>query len=218
VSAYGLLTVDVRNDYVQTRVARHAELDLVSVDAAIGALTAQARQALSAEGFPVDRQFLERTADLRYFGQAYEVRVPCPPGEIDQSWAEAVADAFHDAHRSLYGYDFRGKADQQVEWVNLRVTGVGPLPRPEIREIGAAVKESPDDAEIGRRDVYFDGWTSARLYERSQLLAGHRIVGPAVVQEFGSTVPIHPGFAATVDPFGNLIVARDPAAGAAEQV
>ena len=213
VSAYGLLTVDVRNDYVQTRVARHAEIDLAVIDAAIGELTTQAGRALAAEGFPVDRQVFERTADLRYFGQAYEVRVHCRPGAVDQEWADAVADAFHDAHRALYGYDFRGNLDQPVEWVNLRVTGIGPLPRPEIREIPAADGDLPTDAEIGHRDVYFDDWRAAALYDRSKLLAGHRIVGPAVVQEFGSTVPIHPGFAATVDPFGNLIVQQDPAAG-----
>ena len=209
VSAYGLLTVDVRNDYVQTRVARHAEIDLAAIGGAIGELTAAARKALAAEGFPVDRQVFERTADLRYFGQAYEVRVPCPPGAIDQRWAEEVAGAFHDAHRALYGYDFRGKADQSVEWVNLRVTGVGPLPRPEIREIGAAPRSFAGKAEIGCRDVYYDNWTSAVIYDRAALLAGHRVVGPAVVQEFGSTLPVHPGFAATVDPFGNLIVQRD---------
>ncbi len=207
VSAYGLLTVDVRNDYVQTRVARHAEIDLPAVDSLLGDLTAQARTALAAEGFPGDRQQFERTADLRYFGQAYEVRVQCPPGAVDQRWADAVADAFHDAHRALYGYDFRGNPDQAVEWVNIRVTGVGPLPRPEIHEIAVASVDV-GAAPIGVREVYFDDWTSAALYDRSTLLAGHCIVGPAVVQEFGSTVPVHPGFSATVDPFGNLILRR----------
>ncbi len=208
VSAYGLLTVDVRNDYVQTRVSRHAEINLEAVASALEELTAQARKALAAEGFPAEVQVFERTADLRYFGQAYEVRVPCPPRAVDQAWADAVAGNFHDAHRALYGYDFRGNPDQSVEWVNLRVTGVGPLPRPEIREIDSAAGHVPVDAQIGSRDVHFDDWTSAALYDRSRLLAGHRIAGPAVVQEFGSTVPVHPGFTATVDPFGNLILRR----------
>lgn len=208
VSAYGLLTVDVRNDYVQTKVARHAEIDLAAVASAVEELTAQARTALAAEGFPPERQVFEVTADLRYFGQAYEVRVPCPSGAVDQAWADAVAGNFHDAHRALYGYDFRGNPDQSVEWVNLRVTGVGPLPRPEIREIPSATQDSPSAAAIGNREVFFDEWTSASLYDRSRLLAGHRIDGPAVIQEFGSTVPVHPGFSATVDPFGNLILRR----------
>lgn len=207
VSAYGLLTVDVRNDYVQTRVARHSEIDVAAVGAVLDELTAQAAAALAAEGFPADRQQFEPTADLRYFGQAYEVRVICPAGTVDQQWADAVADVFHDAHRALYGYDFRGNPDQHVEWVNLRVTGVGPLPRPEIREIEAALDPTPP--EKGSREVFFDDWTTAALYDRSTLLAGHRISGPAVIEEFGSTVPVHPGFIATVDAFGNLILRRE---------
>ena len=90
-------------------------------------------QALEREGFaPAERRF-ERTADLRYFGQAYEVRVRVADGAIDaRTAAEAVADAFHDEHRRLYGYDFRDDARQEVEWVNLRVTGVGPIRKPEL--------------------------------------------------------------------------------------
>ncbi len=32
--------------------------------------------------------------------------------------------------------------------------------------------------------------------------------GPAIIEEFGSTVPLHPGFDAEVDAFLNLIVTR----------
>ena len=42
VSAFGLLTVDVKNDYVQTHVARHATLDHAAVEKAFDELTARA--------------------------------------------------------------------------------------------------------------------------------------------------------------------------------
>ena len=106
----------------------------------------------------------------------------------------------------MYGYDFRGNADQQVEWVNLRVAGVGPIPRPEIREIAGGTGD-PAAARLGTRRVHFGaGWTEAILYDRPRLAAGDQLVGPAVVQEFGSTVPIHPGCIAAVDRFGNLVI------------
>ena len=206
VSAYGLLTVDVRNDYVQTAVARHAALDLDALRMIYRDLAERAAAALSREDFPPALRVFERTADLRYFGQAFEVRVDCPDGDIDRKWADAVADAFHDAHRALYGYDFRGNSDQQVEWVNLRVAGVGPIPRPEIREIASGTGD-PAAARLGTRRVHFGaGWTEAILYDRPRLAAGDQLVGPAVVQEFGSTVPIHPGCSAAVDRFGNLVI------------
>ncbi len=203
VSAFGLLTVDVRSDYVQTRVSRHDQLDLAAAAATIDRLTTLARAALLAENFAPDRQRFEVSADLRYFGQAFEVRVNCSAGQVDPAWADGVADAFHDAHRALYGYDFRGRSDQHVEWVNLRVTGVGPIQRPPIPEITAG-GGTPEPRQ--RRQVYFDDWTDSAIYDRSTLRAGDIVHGPAIVEEFGSTAPIHPGFAATVDSFGNLII------------
>jgi N-methylhydantoinase A len=208
VSAYGLLTVDVRNDYVQTHVSKHDMLDLAAVAGIFRELTDRARDALRREGFADTDQVFERTADLRYFGQAYEVRVVCPEGDLTAGWADRVADAFHDAHHALYGYDFRGRADQPVEWVNLRATGIGPIPRPEIQRIAAAAGD-PGRAVIGARPVFYDGWAPATIYDRAALGAGDTISGPAVVQEFGSTVPVHPGFTAGVDAYGNLIIARD---------
>jgi N-methylhydantoinase A len=207
VSAYGLLTVDVRNDYVQTQVSKHDGLDLEAVAGIYRELSGKALQALQREGFQEGEQRFERTADLRYFGQAYEVRVDCPAGDVTGEWADAVADAFHDAHAALYGYHFRGRADQPVEWVNLRATGIGPIPRPEIREIAAGTGDVRR-AVLGTRRVHYDEWSQATIYDRTELGAGDRVSGPAVVQEFGSTVPIHPGFSARVDTFGNLIVTR----------
>ncbi|MEP6562117.1 MAG: hydantoinase/oxoprolinase family protein, partial [Nakamurella sp.] len=213
VSAYGLLTVDVRNDVVRTAVAADRELDLDRLAAVFAELAEQAREALLREGFAADKQVLERSADLRYLGQAFEVRVPCPTdGLVDRDWADGVVDSFHAAHRALYGYDFRGKADQRVEWVNLRVAGIGPIPRPRIGEIAAIAEIGTTTAAPAAhsRQVYFGEWLPATIYDRSALLAGHVLQGPAVVQEFGATVPIEPGFRATVDRFGNLLITKEP--------
>jgi N-methylhydantoinase A len=207
VSAFGLLTVDVKNDYVRTDVALHDVLDLDRVTARFDELTAQAATALDAEGFDRAEHRYDRTADLRYFGQAYEVRVPVPDGPVDRELADSVADAFHAAHRALYGYDFVGDSDQQVEWVNLRVSGIGPIRRPEIGRLD----ESAPGAPTGRRAVCFDSdeeYVETALFWRRDLAPGQRVKGPAVVEEYGATVPIHPGFVADVDAYGNLVITR----------
>jgi N-methylhydantoinase A len=211
LSAFGLLTVDVKNDYVQTAVARHAQLDLAAVAATYGSLQARAAATLDAEGFDRPRHRYLRSADLRYDGQAFEVRVPVPDGPLDGAAAEAAVDAFHDAHQRLYGYSFRDRPEQQVEWVNLRVTGVGPIRRPRLREA------EPGDGDAGRaltgmRPVCFDaagGHLDTPVYARAALRPGDSLDGPAVVEEYGSTVPLHPGFRAAVDRLGNLVVARE---------
>ena len=176
VSAFGLLTVDVKNDYVQTHVARHATLDHDAVETVFDALTARATTALDTEGFPREQHDYVRTVDLRYFGQAYEVRVPAGPGPVDAGSAAAVAERFHDEHRQLYGYDFRDDPRQQVEWVNLRVTGVGPITRPELREIPsrAASDERPARARHDARSA------STRMPGTSRPTStGARTCGPA---------------------------------------
>ncbi|MGO4601047.1 hydantoinase/oxoprolinase family protein [Terrabacter sp. 2YAF2] len=217
VSAFGLLTVDVKNDYVQTAVARHHSLDHAAVQKTFDDLTAKAASALDAEGFPRDSHRYTRTVDLRYFGQAYEVRVAAPEGDVDEAYAAGVASRFHDEHRALYGYDFRNDPTQQVEWVNLRVTGVGPITRPELRDLAGAegAADVRERAHRSVRPVCFDadaGYVDTDVWWRADLLAGDTVEGPAVIEEFGSTVPVHPGFVVRVDTLGNLVITKTTAA------
>jgi N-methylhydantoinase A len=218
VSAFGLLTVDVRNDYVRTHVAFADGLDADAVSSLYDDLAAQARTALSREGFAEEQHRLLRTADLRYFGQAFEVRVPVPDGVLDGDALSSVADGFHAEHRALYGYDFAGDVSQPVEWVNLRVTGVGPIKRPEIRRADPPENESPDAdpletfGRVSERPVCFDaeeGYVATQVVWREDLGPGVVLAGPAIIEEFGSTVPLHPGFAARVDEYLNLVVTRE---------
>ncbi|SDR29476.1 hydantoinase/oxoprolinase family protein [Thermostaphylospora chromogena] len=202
VSAFGLLTVDVKNDYVRTYVTRELSLDTAA--AILGELEAQAAEALNREGFT--EHVYQRSADLRYYGQAYEVRVPAPSGPVDEAWRDTVVAAFHEAHEKLYGYAYRDDPRHAVEWVNLRVSGIGPITRPTLRRIPAADGEPRPDHT---RRVFFEKAEETPVYRRSDLAAGAVIRGPAVIEEYGSTLPVHPGFTATVDAYGNLEVRRD---------
>ncbi|GAA2055593.1 hydantoinase/oxoprolinase family protein [Catenulispora yoronensis] len=205
VSAFGLLTVDVRNDYVQTYVRRHDRIDLSQVRTLFEDLRTAAAAALDAEGFSASEQVFKRTADLRYFGQAYEVRVPVPEVHLDEKAAEEVVQAFHTGHQSMYGYSFRDDERQTVEWVNLRVTGIGPIHRPRITELPARTEGHPEP--VATRTVRFDDEPlPTPIHDRSTLRPGDRVTGPAVIQEYGSTIPVHPGFACDVDRWGNLLL------------
>jgi N-methylhydantoinase A len=232
VSAFGLLTVDVKNDYVQTHVTLADRLDPADVAGRYDDLEGRAAAALRTEGFADDQHGFARTADLRYFGQAFEVRVPVPEGRFDAGTATSVADRFHAEHRALYGYDFAADPGQQVEWVNLRVSGIGPIQRPEIRrherpggfETGASAPSSTTGSgsvveEVAQqpsrnhvtRPVCFDaadGYVPTAIVQRGELPPGASLTGPAIIEEYGSTVPVHPGFEVRVDDYLNLIVTR----------
>jgi N-methylhydantoinase A len=217
VSAFGLLTVDVKNDYVRTHVALADRLDPAEVARVYDALTAQAAAALTTEGFEAGEHQFARTADLRYFGQAFEVRVAVPDGPLDAGVLDEVARRFHAEHTALYGYDFSGDPTQQVEWVNLRVSGIGPIRRPEIKRVGSSAPRgamATREADDPVRQVCFDaaeGYVETPVLWRPDLVPGTVVEGPAIIEEFGSTVPLHPGFTARVDDYLNIIVTRSEA-------
>jgi N-methylhydantoinase A len=200
LSAFGLLATDLRTDHVQTLVRRHDQLDRDELEAAYGRLEAEARDVLDRQGHETDA--LVRTADVRYFGQAFEIRVPAG-GSVEE-----VEAAFHDAHERAYGYAYRDDSSQVVEWVNLRVTGVGAISRPELQPV-AAGDGDPERARDGSRPLFVaSDRYEAPVYRRERLRAGDAISGPAVIQEFGSTLPVHPGFEARVDELGNVVVRK----------
>jgi N-methylhydantoinase B len=214
VSAFGLLTVDLKNDYVQTSVERHSRLDLVGVNRRLERLEARATAALAREGVADGARRLVRLADLRYFGQAWEVTVELPPGPIDAAGAAETVERFHAAHEKRYGYGYRTESPgaaaprQGVEWVNLRVVGMGLTGRP------APKASAPGDGNAGRartgmRPVRFDGrGIECAVYDRARLRSGDHLAGPAIVEEFGATTVVFPGQEIAVDRFGNLLLTR----------
>ena len=214
VSAFGLLTVDLKNDYVQTFVQRHNRLDHAMVNAHLARLEALARAALASEGFAEHEMRIERSADLRYFGQAWEVAVELPPGTIDEQSASVAAERFHEAHEQRYGYAYRhgkghaGTGRQAMEWVNLRVTGIGPIARPKLRERPPGDGRPARAISETRPVVFSEKAVECHVYERARLAPSDTLSGPAVIEEYGATTVVYPGQRVEVDGFGNLILTR----------
>ena len=61
----------------------------------------------------------------------------------------------------------------------------------------------------GTREVWFaeiGGWRNTNVLDRTKLLSGNVIAGPAIVEEHDASTLVHPGWEATVDQHGNLVV------------
>jgi N-methylhydantoinase A len=219
VSALGLLVVDVKNDYVQTFVQRHDRLDHDALNAHLARLQGLARAALEREGFPPERMRFVRTADMRYFGQAWEVRVDLPPGSLDAMGGAEAAKRFHDAHEKRFGYSYRdvetarhpdgaARGRHPIEWVNLRVTGIGPIAQPRFPEAPRGDGRA-ERALTERRPVRVAGRAhDCPVFDRARLESGDTLPGPAVVEEYGATTVVFPGLVARVDRLGNLVLRR----------
>ncbi|WP_055575473.1 hydantoinase/oxoprolinase family protein, partial [Streptomyces albus] len=85
-SALGLLMTDVRADFSRTRIQR-VDGERAATAARLGALWAELEQEadawFDAERIPEADRASERTAELRYAGQNYEIPVPVPGGPLD---------------------------------------------------------------------------------------------------------------------------------------
>jgi N-methylhydantoinase A len=203
VSAFGLLAVDLKTDYVATVVQREDRFDPDALNAAFARLETEADRHLAAEGVPPERRRFLRTADMRHFGEAFEVRIEIPAGSLTAAALQQAVEHFHDAHERLYGYSYRG--EQLTEIVNLRVTGIGLIDKPTL-----APARHPDPSmafSFRERRIYFDGnFMPCVVYARDNLYCGLQLASPAVVEEYGSTTVIQRNQSATVDAYGNLII------------
>lgn len=203
VSAFGLLAVDLKTDYVATVVQREDRLDPGALNNAYRRLERDAEHDLSQQGVATERRRYVRSADLRYFGEAFEVRISMPAGQLDQDLLATAVNQFHEAHEKLYGYSYRDT--QLTEIVNVRVTGIGLIDKPRVAEL--ADGGHVDLACAAQDSIYFDGaYVDCPVYPRHLLRPQERLVGPAIVLEYGSTTVIQPGQVVVIDRYGNLVM------------
>ncbi len=213
-SAVGLLTTDIRYEVPTTVWTSSADPDVDLIAEQMDRLSKQAVAQLEADGIAAENISLERSVDCRYVGQGYELRVAAPDGVIDDVWVKTTAEAFHEAHGRTYSQRFD---DKPVQLINIRVTGVGAVPHVRISEIekgsadaSAAVKTTAQ-ALFWQDETSKPEWVETPVYERSLLLAGNEITGPAIVEQFDSTTIIGMNQHATVDAVGHIIIERNPA-------
>ena len=203
---------------MQTAVSRHESLDHAAVEQIFDDLTAEAGRRPRDRGLPPEAHQYSRTVDLRYFGQAYEVRVAAPTAPSTRGMPLTLRRASTTSTaRSTATTSATTRATGRVG--QLPGHGVGPISRPVLRELDGRHAEATVAARAhrGTRPVCFDpddGFVDTDLWWRPDLLAGDVIEGPAIIEEFGSTLPVHPGFGLRVDALGNLVITKstDPKA------
>lgn len=201
--AFGLHVSDVTRDYIRTLVRRQSAADSNEIIAVWRELERSGIADIEAEGIPKSAITIHFVADMRYFGEGHEVHVEIPPGLSDQAALDFMWEEFHKVHDQTFGFNYRG--EQDVELVNLRVRAVGLQSRPQLKptEVGGA-----PGAPFGKRKVYWrkTGWVEVPLYHRAELAVGQEIAGPAIIEEYGSTVVIPPAWSMRTDSYGNLIL------------
>ncbi|MEM6761959.1 MAG: hydantoinase/oxoprolinase family protein [Pseudomonadota bacterium] len=208
-SAVGLLTTDLRYDAVRTAFQLDSAIDVAWLNDTLRQMAGDIASQFSADGVDPATVEFARSGDLRYAGQGYELKIPLPDGDLDAAALAAVVEEFHERHRAEYGHGFRGKP---VEFVNLKVSGSAAVPQ--IASTGAdAAPATLEAAEVGRRNCLFrspDGLSAhdTPFLRRDRLPLNAPFNGPAIVLQTDTTTVIPPGWSATQESAGNLVLKR----------
>jgi N-methylhydantoinase A len=200
-SALGLVATDLKRDYARTLYADLGSVAPERVAEAFAAMEA-AGAAMLAVSVPANRRVLQRSADVRYRRQAYELTLPVEAGPVTRAMLDRLAGAFHDKHKQTYGH---ANPEEPVQLVNLRLTAVGKLP-----DLKLAQPNDPASARTRTRDVWFGatGFAPAVVHWRNGLVAGTVVAGPAIIEALDSTTVVPPGWAGAVDELGYIRLTR----------
>jgi len=205
-SAIGLLLSDVKHDYVRSRLCNVEDLDEKEATDLFRELEAEAVGQLESEGFHGEQIRLRYFMDMRYAGQGYENPVPVDAVPLGTGDLRDIRLRFDDIHRQCHGHAAPGQA---VEVVNYRVEGVGLVPDVQLPLVEAGIG-GVERAQVGQRPVAFlsvaDQPMATPVYDRARLGRGDRFAGPAIVEQYDTTVVVGPGQTVEVDERGCLVV------------
>lgn len=202
LSALGMLLADVAKDYSASILRPTAQLSAASLESVREELAGRGRRDLVAEGFEEGAISITASVALRYKGQAFEIDVPVPSGDVD---VNALAQDFHQRHARLYGYS---NPERATEVVQFRLRAVGTTEKPALsrsEEIEAQPAPEPDSV----RETIFEGRPlMCRIFHRSRLAPGMEGDGAAIIITGESTNVIPPGWAWRIDAAGTLVAQR----------
>jgi N-methylhydantoinase A len=200
-SALGLLIADVRRDFVRTRVCATAVMSVEDVRGALQELVRDGQAELAAAGFAPERQLFAASLDMRYAGQSFELSVPVA---LDVGSMGQIERAFNEVYAARYG----AATGRAIEIVSYRLAASGLTDKPRLPAVDRADR-SLETAHAGLRSVVFGGVERrVRVFERDRLPRGLKVIGPALIEDGGSTSVVPPDWSVELDGVGCLVMQR----------
>jgi len=198
LSAWGMLTSDLRYEVSRTHFESGAHSTAAEVRDIFSDLEKQAVARL--QGWFDGLISVERSAEMRYGEQIFEIDVPLDGVDLKSPTLIAdIEDRFHRRHEELYTYAAR---DQEVVFVNARVAAIGKVAVGEPEQ-GTAASGAPP-AIRSRRKAWFGKWQDVPVYALDDLRPGQALLGPAIIEAETTTVVINAGDKLIVNALGWL--------------
>ncbi len=205
--ALGLLLANMRRDVVRSHPTRLVETDPVEVAGLFEGMEAALGSEIVTAEVPREHWQLQRLIDLRYEGQSFEMTLPLSEGQDPDLFVAQLSERFHAEHERNYGY----RREQEPVWVvNLRVRAQATTTSLDIQAMADdfhAQRRTRQASPVATRTAYFGpdhGSLPATICLRDTL--DSPVDGPAVFDEFDTTVLVPPGWQASLDSFGNIVL------------
>ena len=205
MSSIGMLVAPKSFDSVQSYISRLDGVDWDHVNSVYEVMESSAVELLTSAGVEAGDIRVERSADMRYVGQGFEIVVPVPGGKLGPGLREALAAIFSETYESLFG---RSLTDVPVETITWRLSASEPPPRPDIR-FRAAESETHPGGVKGERPVFLieEGrFVDCPVFDRYGLEPGAMVNGLAIVEEREATVFVGPDARCVIDEHLNLVM------------
>lgn len=200
-SAWGMMMSDLRRDYFVTRLADLKAGAAAGIEALFAETETHAREQFAGEGVDPAKVKFQRYGKFRYQNQEHTTEVLIAAGAITDARLAEVEAAFHETYEREYTY----RLDAPVEMVGIHLVAsaeVGKLTMKKREPTGARAEA----ALKGHRDVDYalEGVKQAAIYDGEKLEPGMTFTGPAIVEDPGTTIVVHPGNRVEVDGYGNV--------------
>lgn len=207
-AATGLLVTDLKYEYTTSTliiINDASEDEFAKINASLDELLAQADKQFDEDGIAADARRYERIAECRYAGQGFELRAKMPDEPLGKENVSTIIDSFYDEHKKVYGHAFK---DQMCELVTLRVIASAETETLQIPQLEKGGETDPKRALMYTRKTVFDNRDEVDTprYDRSKLLGGDAVTGPAIIIQHNSTTIVPPGYTADVQDFGDLLI------------
>jgi N-methylhydantoinase A len=200
--AYGDATTVVKDEASKTYVTLVKNSNKADLSTLFTELTQKASATLSADGISEDELEVSLQADVRYTGQAFQLSIEFSRAEFEAKGLALLVERFDEEHTQLFTFAL----DEGHEIVMVRaIVSAAAKAIPQSKQIQGV--SSLAECKIADTKIYCEGqYHAAAIYERSKMSIGLHVPGPCIVGEMDSTTVILPGYAATVDSVGNLVI------------
>jgi N-methylhydantoinase A len=206
-SALGLLVTPMALDFSRSYFSRLDSINWKHLNTMYEEMQEEALSSLIETGAAREEIAIERSADMRYAGQFYEIPSPIPKGKLGPESVSEITKDFYKAYEKAFS---RYMTDNPIQALTWHLRAQCPSPSLEVEYSGKKVAPKGEGIK-GRRKAYFPEqgkFVECPVYDRYSLRPGAKFKGPAIVEERESTTIVGVNSQASIDDRLNLIIER----------